>query len=143
MLQRRRPRFLLFLLTVMPCKVVNRPTSERLNGPNWRPEQWARACFTVGIDTAPIRRDSKARADVPSAAGQLTSVSLLAGRVIGRAPLGCVEPVRRLAELAGTCFLRANFVEHDGRHLFHSVELAPDLTDQAVRTALTRYFLEG
>ncbi|MDQ0562212.1 hypothetical protein QO004_004017 [Rhizobium mesoamericanum] len=135
--------FLLYLLTMMPCRIVNRPTSECLNGPNWRPEQWSRACSMVGIPTAPIIRDSKHQAaPVGKARADTVSVSLLDGQVIGAQLPRSINSVRRLAALAGTCFIKVNFVEYAAEWVFHSAELAPDLTDGAIRAALVSYFHE-
>jgi hypothetical protein len=131
--------FLLFLLTVMQCKVVNRPTAECLTGPHWQPEQWSKVCVSIGLPTKPVGRDSKSPANMRSAE-PLHPITVLGGRCVGEPSVPHVVSVQRLAALANVSFLKANFVEENGQYIFHSAELTPDLSQEAIRIALCDHF---
>jgi hypothetical protein len=132
--------FLLFLLTRMPCRVVNRPTAECLNGPCWRPEQWSKACSSVGIRTKTVHRNSTSSAMVHSESAVLRSVTFLGGKFLGKSSSLQQGAIHQLARLANVSFLKINYIVEDGWQVFHSVEVTPDLSDEAVRIALHEYF---
>jgi hypothetical protein len=132
--------FLLFLLTVMQCKVVNRPTAECLTGPHWRPEQWSKACVSIGLPTKPVGRDSKSPTTISSAAPPLHPIAVLGGRCVGESSVPHLVSVQRLAALANVCFFKTNFIEENGEYIFHSAELTPDLSQETIRAALCDHF---
>jgi hypothetical protein len=131
--------FALFLLSKLPCPVVNRPTPDCLTGPNWRPEQWAHACFKAGIRTKRSKRTNHAPPQaVPTP--RLTSVTVLAGKCLEDTSEGCLSGVLTLARLADVAFLRCYFTLENGQSFFDRAEVIPDLSKADTRDALSEYF---
>jgi len=131
--------FALFFLSKIPCSVVNRPTPDCLTGPNWRPEQWMRACFEARIRTKESKRTNRA---LPKEVitPHLKSVTVLDGKCIEDSSEGCLSGVLQLARLADVTFLRVCFTEENGQNFFHRAEVTPDLSDARIREALSEYF---
>jgi hypothetical protein len=131
--------FALFFLSKVPCPVVNRPTPECLTGPNWRPEQWMRACFHAGIRTNKRKRTNRS---LPreSAAADSTSVVVLAGKCLEDTSEGCLPAVLKLAQLAHVTFLRVYFTQESGQSFFYRAEVVPDLSKAEIRNGLSEHF---
>jgi hypothetical protein len=131
---------LFYLLTVIRCPVLNRPTANNLTGPDWRPEQWAQACRKVGIPTKKVQRNSR----VPTIAGatgeSFHSISAVGNNCVGGDIATYAAEVIALARFAGLIFLTVTFVESEGGRFFHSAQLAPDLRDGNLTSAIQAYF---
>jgi hypothetical protein len=129
--------FLRAWLLAWPGPVVNRPTATCLNGPGWRPEQWAIAAAAVGLKVRPVRRltATAARPPAPDAGSELdpVPVTVLADRWFGSVPddLG-----RRLCALAraASCILMEAIVDSAGTVLHAGAW--PDVSMPAVADAL-------
>lgn len=130
--------FLLFWLSSLKCRVVNRPTPTCLSGPCWRQESWARAAATAGIPVEPVRR----RAVFPSCAPQHgISQSLASVTVVGERVLGETDPVlhgqaRRLAHVAGVEMLVIRFSGPERGARFVSADVYPDLSNDIIGGAM-------
>jgi hypothetical protein len=131
--------FLFYLLTVIKCPVVNRPTSNNLTGPDWRPEQWAQACCTVGIPTKKIRRNSRASIIAAASGESFCSISAIGNNCVGDATAYAANVVA-LAKLAGVTFLTVKFAEHEASKVFHAAQLVPDLQDRNLASAIQAHF---
>lgn len=131
--------FALFFLSKVPCPVVNRPTANCLTGPNWRPEQWLRACFEAGIRTKESKRTNRVLPQKIDMTG-LKSVTVLAGKCLEDTSEGCLSSVLKLASLANVTFLRVCFTQENGQRFFYKAEVVPDLGDRKIRKALGAYF---
>jgi hypothetical protein len=78
--------------------IVNRPSRTCLNGPGWRPEQWAVAATLAGLDVWPVfRRVALGRVADPKPSPTLARVTVVGDRWFG--PVG-EEVGRRLCALA-------------------------------------------
>jgi hypothetical protein len=132
--------FLTYLLTSLPCHVVNRPTALSLAGPNLRPEEWSRAASLCGLPCKSIRRDSKpGKYQTPTTLASL-SVVAIGGRIIENAGFPYAEALRRLSSLTKVTYLKATFAESKRGLLFASADARPDLSDAAVCNALREHF---
>ena len=132
--------FVFFLLSSMPCPVVNRPTPNCLNGPNWQLEQWGRACFEAGVAFKAGCRRNTEMFGPETASSCLRSVTVLAEKCLEDTSNGCLAGVLRLAQLANVIFLHVDFTEDKGETVFHRAELIPDLSRIEIREALREYF---
>jgi hypothetical protein len=132
--------FLTYLLSSLPCHVVNRPTALSLAGPNLRPEEWSRAASLCGLPCKSIRRDSKpGKYQTPTTLASL-SVVAIGGRIIENAGFLHAEALRRLSSLTKVTYLKATFIESKRGLLFASADTRPDLSDAAVCNALREHF---
>jgi hypothetical protein len=132
--------FALFFLSKIPCPVVNRPTPDCLTGPNWRPEQWASACFKAGIAARRTSRKSRESTVPPKADSTLKSVTVLGNRFVGNHGCACASGVRRLTELANVTFLQIYFTDENHRNVFYGARVIPDISKIEIRNALHEYF---
>lgn len=124
--------FFLAWLTAQSCPVLNRPTACCLSGPNWRPEQWARAAAQLGIP-AQTRRYVPDENAVPMAEESLEVIA------VGEHCFGCEDSILRdrtlgLAKAAGMELLSVRFSADRSRFL--SASAWPALTDPAVLDAV-------
>jgi len=131
--------FLFYLLTAIKCPVVNRPTANNLTGPDWRPEQWAQACRTVGIPIKKIQRNSRGSLVAQTSGEMLCSISAIGNNCVGDTAAYAANVIA-LANLANTTFLTVTFVEYEGNKVFHSAHLVPDLRDQNLARAIQAHF---
>jgi hypothetical protein len=131
--------FALFVLSKMPCPVVNRPTPDCLSGPNWRPEQWMHASFEAGIRTKKSKRSDRALPQEIET-HQLTFVTVLAGKCLEDTSEGCLPGVLILARLANVTFLRVYFTQESGQSFFYRAEVMPDLSKAEIRNGLSEHF---
>ena len=121
--------FLFYLLSRLQCPVLNRPTAHCLTGPNWRPEQWSVLCRRVGLYTQPpcVQPSKDTR-----------RISVVGSDFVGEAPEDTRARVRQLARLASVEHLTITLGSDD--YAVRGIELAPDLRDEPVRSAVQRYF---
>jgi len=132
--------FALFFLSSIPCPVVNRPTPNCLNGPNWQPEQWVRACLEAVVPFKASCRRTNEVINPETASSCLRSVIVLAGKCLEDTSDGCLAGVLRLARLANVTFLQVYFMQDKGETIFYRAELTPDLSKVEIRNALREYF---
>jgi hypothetical protein len=111
--------------------VVNRPSTTCLNGPGWRPEQWAVAATQVKFDVSPVRRRVALHAapdPVPSPT--LTQVTVVGDRWFGPVRDGVGRRLCSLAVAAGCTVLEAALDEDTLAHLSAWPDVAaPDVAD--------------
>lgn len=128
--------------------VLNRPTTTCLNGPGWRPEQWAVAAAAAGLPVRPLRRvvDTAAPAAPQRAActgrdgtGEPVRVTVVGERWFGAVPDGLGRRLVGLAAKAG-CTLIEAIVEPGGAVLHAGAW--PDVSAPEVADALVP-LLEG
>jgi len=139
--------FLLAWLTVLPCRVVNRPTATSLLGPHWRREQWIRAAASLGIPAAPARRTSRVSADGLDA-GRIGSTRSAAVVVVGERGFGDVAPelVDRavmLARHARAALLEVWFEDAGSNARLLDANPFTPLQDPTLADAVLEFFLEG
>jgi hypothetical protein len=130
--------FLLAWLDVRSCPVVNRPTPGCLNGPAWRPEQWAAAAARAGMAVAPVRRlvPAGAAPTPPAAADEEVVVTVVGDQTLGGAHPRRAAQARRLAADAGVDLLAVCLAGDGPRAAFLGASAWPDLADPAVADAL-------
>ena len=129
--------FLRAWLLAWPGPVVNRPTATCLNGPGWRPEQWAIAAAAAGLTVRPVRRRATAVPPGPAADAGMepdpVPVTVLAGRWFGSVPDDLGRRLCALARAAG-CTLMEAIVDSAGTVLHAGAW--PDVSIPAVADAL-------
>jgi hypothetical protein len=120
--------FLFYVLSRLQCPVLNRPTAHCLTGPNWRPEQWSALCRRVGLSTQPPSVQSSVDA---------RRISVVGSACVGEAPEDTRSRVRQLARLASVEHLTITLGSDTA---VSAIELAPDLRDEQIRSAVQYYF---
>lgn len=136
---------LTFLLSALPCPVVNRPTPLSLSGPVLNPLGWYYLARDAGIPLVGITVESAAPASpFPALAGGMIDVSCLGGVLIRSSGTPADEWTLRLARQARVEYLRARFSapSHDALR-FYSADGVPDLRCGATRQALMRHLIRG
>ncbi|HEX8347555.1 MAG TPA: hypothetical protein VF657_22900 [Actinoplanes sp.] len=134
--------FLRAWLLAWPGPVVNRPTVTSLNGPGWRPEQWAVAAAAVGLAVRTVTRPAPVAAGHVHAAtpdpGAWPGTDAVQVVVVGNRWFGDVTEAvgRRLCALARAtgCTLLESLVAADGTVLH--VSASPDISAPHVAEAL-------
>jgi hypothetical protein len=126
--------FLLAWLSALPCRVINRPTPTGLNGPNWRPEQWALAAVQSGIPIRDVRRPAVLEPEPLE-----VTVIVLGNSCLGTADGTLAEQALRLARIAGTEFLAVRFSQPEAPATFTGASLWPDVDDPETADALRTY----
>ena len=133
--------FLVAWLSSLSCPVLNRPVGACLSGPNWRPEQWARAASSVNIPVRTMERrvlrGSRPEPDV----SEPGSVGVT---VVGRHWFGQIDPslgvqARSLAVAARVDLLEVCFSGYEAGSCLESVNLWPDLARADVADAALQY----
>jgi hypothetical protein len=129
--------FLLAWLDDRACPVVNRPTPGCLNGPAWRPEQWAMAAGRAGMLVVPVHRRVPADGTPEAPAGSDEVVAIVVGdRCLGGVHPRQVRHARRLAADAGVDLLAVRFAGPGPLAAFLGASAFPDLGDPAIADAL-------
>ena len=127
--------FLQSWLDAIPCRVFNRPAGAHLCGPGWRPEQWTRCAWSLGIRAEPIARRHGFEEAVPREAGlALQTASVVSGASFGPDGFQMHDAALRLAAAAGASLLQAYF--RDG--CFVTADSFPDLSKPERQIALLR-----
>jgi hypothetical protein len=136
--------FLFAWLSRLTCPVLNRPTPFCLAGPAWRHEKWISVAGRLGIRVRSTRRTIPSGsppkvhgATGGDAAGVLTEVTVVAGRVVGPQSR-LVEPTRQLAAAAGVRMITACYANHDRDAELVGVSQWPDITSPSIRDAMLR-----
>jgi hypothetical protein len=121
-------------LDALPCRVYNRPGGAHLCGPGWRPEQWTRCAWRLGIPAEPIVRHHRLmeNADRVAADGPFEVVTVLGERCVGAADGHLRDWARLLTQAAGVLWLGVYF--RAGR--FVAADGVPDLSTEELRAAL-------
>jgi hypothetical protein len=133
--------FLMAWLSSLSCPVLNRPVGTCLSGPDWRPEQWARAASCVNINVRTMKRRILPGSTAEPGASEPNSVAVT---VIGQQCFGHVDPrlevqARRLAVAAGVDLLEVRFSGGEADPWFESVNLWPDLSRADLADAVLQY----
>jgi hypothetical protein len=122
--------FLLAWLDGLRCPVLNRPTPGCLNGPAWRPRQWALAAAAAGL---PVARPQRPGGPAPRDG---VVVTVVGDRCLGTVHPRTAERVRRLAAAAGVALLEVR-LDGGGPHAaFLGAHAWPDLAAPGVAAAL-------
>lgn len=140
--------FLISWLSQLLCRVLNRPTGASLCGPNWRPQQWARAAGMAGMIVEPMRWK------VPVAAGRSATMGTTDNRepvrlvIVGDQCLGaCDESIGRaarlLASIAGTDLLSVEVSDGGAEARFLNATPIPNVEEPAVAQAVLGYLLSN
>jgi hypothetical protein len=110
--------FLRAWLLAWPGPVLNRPATTCLNGPGWRPEQWAVAAVAQGLRVRPVRRLAVLNGLPPGPGGDGSDADPVRVTVVGDRWFGSVDAVTgtRLCALArhAGCVLLDAVVGADG-----------------------------
>jgi hypothetical protein len=133
--------FLVFWLSELDCRVLNRPTPGTLNGPCWHREQWMMAARRAGMRVAAERRrlgsDSTAVLPKPAAA---STVTVVGARCLGQVENSLLEQSRRLAEAAAVEFLGVRFSSPYSDAIFLDATLYPNIESVEVTDAILERF---
>jgi hypothetical protein len=137
--------FLTSWLSSLSCRVLNRPTPGCLSGPDWRPEQWARAANRIGIPVRPSRRQvNRAPVSEESVAdSRPVPVIVLGDRWFGAVDHVLASQARDLAAAAGVKLLEVRFDGAQAGSRFVGADLWPDLGSDAVADAILEYLGGG
>lgn len=139
--------FMLAWLSILPCRVLNRPSGASLCGPNWHPLQWLHAAVSAGISIpttrwqVPLNRKRKH-------GGRDTSrspieVTVVGGRCLGAPNDTYAAAARRLAVRANTGLLAVRFERGECGPSFVSAGAIPSLRDPEISQAVAEYLLSG
>ena len=133
--------FLMFWLTELHCRVLNRPKPGTLNGPCWRREQWIMAARRAGMRVADERRRLRVGATPESPKPPaVTKVTVVGGRCLGEADSSLMEQSLRLASAAAVELLGVEFSSPQADAAFLDATLYPDLDSVDAKDAILRCF---
>jgi len=133
--------FLLAFLTLLPCPVANRPTTQSLCGPEWRDEKWRRLARGLGLAAPTARRRAAAcGACAPEEVPAGATVTVVGGACLGAADAGQAAAARALARASGADLLSVQFESAEpGAGVLRASSLA-DLSDARVAAAALALF---
>jgi hypothetical protein len=135
--------FLVFWLSGLTCRMLNRPTANSLSGPGWGPGRWNCAASKAGMLVSPIRRLASLRSPPDSDPGvQNTPVwATVAGeQCVGEVHPALAKQARRLADLACVDLLGVQFSGAEADARFVGVSLFPDIEEARIADAALDYF---
>ena len=129
---------LVYFLSNLPCPILGKPTPECLNGPAWRQEQWALACRASGIRT---ELGTHARSPVASndKMACVRTLSFIGEECVDSGDIELNKRVCQVASLARANLFQLGLRGSETDPIFHSAQLAPDLTNARVVTAIHNY----
>lgn len=129
--------FLLFWLSSLKCRVINRPTPTCLSGPYWRQESWTRAAASADIPVERVCRHAGFPGSGPEPATSrfLASVTVVGGHVFGETDLALHRQARRLADVAGVESLVVRFSSPERGARFVNADVYPDLSNEEIAIA--------
>jgi hypothetical protein len=133
--------FLLAFLTLLPCRVANRPTTQCLCGPDWRDEKWRRFARNLGLGAPPSRRRATA-SDTFAPECELVGamVTFVGGECLGATDAGQAAGARALAQAAGADLLAVQFESAErGAGVLRASPLV-DLRDAQIAAATLALF---
>lgn len=133
--------FLMYFLSRLKCRVLNRPSAYCLSGPSWHPTQWMWACRRAGIPVETAPAYSAPIVGRPEVEPEFCrSVS-----IVGNVCLGGDSPhsasVALLAKFARVEFLTARFTMGVKGEVLHSISTVPDLQDEAISNAVYEHLM--
>jgi len=129
--------FLIAWLASRKCPVFNRATATSLSGPNFRPEQWVRLAWTIGIPASAVARHVPAQEAVAQAPRRVpVAVTVVDDRCLGEVDASLHEAARCLARASGMTLCDFLFDGPDGDAKFLTANPWPDLSRAEVREAL-------
>ena len=137
--------FLLSWLNTLKCPILNRPTANCLQGPNWRSPQWIYAAAQVGMSVRPLNQHIALGAEnLP----EVTAENSVMVTVVGKRCIGEFDPIlatqaRYLADAVAVDLLTVYFSKADADAEFLSANLGADISQPAIATAILEYFNEG
>jgi hypothetical protein len=133
---------LTFLLSSLPCPVVNRPAAGSLSGPCLNPIGWYHLAQGLGIPVSPIQLDTD-NFNNPFAARRADptiAVTCLGDRVITESGTTGDRDTIALSRQAKVDYLTALYTASKaGRPELAAVRAVPDLRDMVIRRALIDY----
>jgi hypothetical protein len=133
--------FLVYFLSRLTCRVLNRPSAYCLSGPSWHPTQWMWACRRAGIPTETALASSAPLVAKPESEPDFRrSIS-----IVGDSCLGGDSPysanVAQLANFARVEFLTARFTTDGKDEVLRSISTIPDLQDEAISNAVHEHLM--
>lgn len=135
--------FLLAWLSALNCRMLNRPGSICLSGPNWRPEQWAHAASQAGVPVVPSRRrvpcennPSKILQFVPP-----VTVTVVGKKCFGTQDKVLHDSARRIALRANVQLLAVTFAGSGKDARFQSADLWPNISAPDVAAAVQEHLV--
>lgn len=136
--------FLVAWLQILPCPVLNRPSTICLAGNRWSPHKWVQTAARLGIPVTPIeqRVDRRAhrRGRQPTALNApVTDVTIVGSQTIGKASPRLVHQARMLGCAAGLDFVTVRFSSPMDDAVFLGATLWPDLADVTIAEAVLRH----
>jgi hypothetical protein len=133
---------LTFFLSELPCPVVNRATSQALNGPCASSIAWRFFAERSGFPVSPIELDTNDKDHFfgPRPRERTFEVACLAGRVIEPSETGAERMIVELSRAAKVEYLRATLEDCVAGPRLVTVSAAPDIRNRATRRALADYF---
>jgi hypothetical protein len=136
--------FLYYVFTSLKCPLINKPSAYNLTGPNWRYEEWLRACQRVSLPIKPYRRQFPEEIVSPNnaifAPFETKTIIVLNKRVIVSHAEAFNVKVLQLAELAGVEYLEIIFAEENSRFFLCSANCIPNMNEPQVLTELYESF---
>jgi len=133
--------FLVFWLSDLNCRVLNRPTPGSLNGPSWRREQWMFAGRRVGMRVAPERRQLNLKSAVmPPKQLAASTVTVVGRRCLGQVDSVLLDQSRQLAEAANAELLGIQFSDANPDATFLNATLYPEIENVEITDAILQYF---
>ena len=133
--------FLVYFLSRLTCRVLNRPSAYCLSGPSWHPTQWVWACRRAGIPAEAAPACAAPVVAKPRSEPEFCrSVS-----IVGDSCLGGDSPysanVAQLAKFARVEFLTARFTMDGKDEVLRSISTVPDLKDKAIARAVHEHLI--
>jgi hypothetical protein len=134
---------LAFLLSALPCPVVNRPAGASLCGRASSVVGWYPLARRLGLPVASIEIDT-ARFENPFRNGRpRATVECLGGAIIASAGTAADRGTLALAAAAGLEYLKAVYDEGPGGPELFAAHAVPDVTSPRTRSALVEFLGRG
>jgi hypothetical protein len=133
---------LIFLLSGLPCPVVNRPAAGSLSGPCVNPIGWYHLAQRMEIPVSPVRLDTENFVNPFAVSGDKSfiAVTCLGDRVIAPSGTTADRGTITLSRQAKVDYLTALYTPSEtGRPELAAVRAVPDLRDGVTRRALIDY----
>lgn len=132
--------FLRYVLTSLPCPVLNQATAGSLCGPLWRPERWLQVAASCGIATDVWHRRSGDALEAQTDEG-LVTMTLIGNEMVDRSFNHFRVIMRTLARAASVGMLSARFRLSDRGPLFCGADVCPQLSGPRAAALIEKYFV--
>jgi len=136
--------FLHYVFTILQCPLINKPSAYNLTGPNWRFEEWLRACQRVSLPIKPYHHVTHGETNSTNNTNfdppEIRTIIVLSNRVIVSHAETLNAKVLQLAKLAAVQFLEITFAEENGQIFFCSANCIPNMNNPQVLAALYENF---